>query len=75
MAGTTYAGTIENIRYFGDNRAIVDVSAEIRGMKGADGATAPPLKHHVTWIAEKQAGKWVAHGARAFVFVSGPSGK
>jgi uncharacterized protein (TIGR02246 family) len=75
MAGTTYAGTIEKIRYLGENRAIVDVAGEIRGMKGPDGAAAPPFKHHVTWIAEKQAGKWVAHGARAFVFVPGPPGK
>ena len=52
MAGTTYAGTIESIRYLGENRAIVDVGAEIRGMRGPGGAATPPFKHHVTWIAE-----------------------
>ncbi len=72
MVGTTYAGTIENIRYIGKKVAIVDVAGEISGMKGPDGAAAPPFKHHVTWIAEKKAGKWMADGARAFVLMSGP---
>jgi uncharacterized protein (TIGR02246 family) len=72
MAGTTYAGTVENIHYIGKNLAIVDVAGEISGMKQPDGAAAPPFKHHVTWIAEKKAGKWMAHGARAFVLVPAP---
>ena len=72
MAGTTYAGNIESIRYLGDHYAIVDVAGEIRGMKGPNGAAGPPFKHHVTWIAEKKAGKWFAHGARAFVPVPPP---
>ena|SRR5436190_2536671 len=72
MAGTTYTGTIENIRYLGKNVAIVDVAAEITGMKAPDGSTAPPFKHHVTWIAEKKGGKWMADGARAFVAVPMP---
>ena len=72
MAGTTYAGTIENIRYIGKNVAIVDVAGEVSGMKDRDGAAKPPFKHHVTWIAEKKAGKWMAVGARAFVPMSAP---
>jgi uncharacterized protein (TIGR02246 family) len=72
MAGTTYSGTIENIRYMGKNVAIVDVAGEINGMKGPDGAAAPPFKHHVTWIAEKKTGKWMAVGARAFVPIHAP---
>ena len=72
MAGSTYAGTIENIRYIGKNVAIVDVAGEITGMKGPDGAAAPPFKHHVTWIAEKKAGKWMADGARAFGTLHAP---
>src|SRR6476646_2002559 len=31
MAGTTYSGTIENIRYLSKTVAIVDVAAEISG--------------------------------------------
>jgi uncharacterized protein (TIGR02246 family) len=73
MASTTYAGTIENIRYIGKNVAIVDVACEITGMKGPDGAAVPPLKHHVTWIAEKKGGKWMADGARAFVAMHAPT--
>jgi uncharacterized protein (TIGR02246 family) len=72
MAGTTYAGNVESIRYLGDQYAIVDVTAEIRGMKSPDGPAGPPFKHHVTWIAEKKAGNWLAHGARAFVLVPAP---
>ena len=72
MAGTTYSGTIETIRYLDKNIAIVDVAGEVAGVKGPDGATAPPFKHHVTWIAEKKGGKWLAHGARAFVFLTMP---
>ena len=73
MAGTTYAGTIENIRYISDTVAIVDVAGEISGMKGLDGAAAPPFKHHVTWIAGKKFGKWMADGARAFALVPAPT--
>jgi uncharacterized protein (TIGR02246 family) len=72
MAGTTYSGTIESIRYLGDHYAIVDVAGEIKGMKGPDGSSGPPFKHHVTWIAEKKAGKWLALGARAFALVPAP---
>ena len=73
MAGTTYSGTIESIRYLTRTIAIVDVAAEITGMKAPDGSMAPPFKHHVTWIAEKKGGKWLAHGARAFVFAPAPA--
>ncbi len=73
MAKSKYAGTIESIRYIGKDVAIVDVAGEITGMKGADGADAPPFKHHVTWIAHKNAGKWSAVGARAFVTVPPPN--
>jgi uncharacterized protein (TIGR02246 family) len=72
MAGTTYSGTIEHIRYLNRNIAIVDVAGEITGMKAPDGSTAPPFKHHVTWIAENKGGKWFAHGARAFVTIPMP---
>jgi hypothetical protein len=53
----------------------VDVAGEITGMKGPDGAPMPPFKHHVTWIARKVDGKWMAEGARAFAFVHGPEPK
>lgn len=72
MVGTTYAGIIENIRYLGKNFAIVDVTAEITGIKGPDGAAAPPFKHHVTWVCEKKAGKWMAVAARPCVSVPVP---
>ena len=74
MAGTTYSGTIESIRYIGEV-AIVDVAGEITGMKTPDGAAAPPFKHHVTWIARKVDGKWMAEGARAFAYMPAPAPK
>jgi len=73
MAGSTYAGTIESIRYLRKNVAIIDVAGEISGMKGPNGTPAPPFKHHVTWIAEKKGGTWVADGARAFVTLPPPA--
>ena len=71
MAGTTYSGTVESIRYIGDV-AIVDVEGEITGMKAPDGTAAPAFKHHVTWIARKVDGKWMAECARAFVHLPAP---
>ncbi|MGZ4963429.1 MAG: SgcJ/EcaC family oxidoreductase [Limisphaerales bacterium] len=75
MAGTTYSGTIESIRYMSKNIAIIDVAGEIAGMKSPDGSAAPPFKHHVTWIAEKKGAKWMAFGARAFASIPPPSGE
>ena len=72
MKDSTYSGTVESIRHIGDV-AIVDVEAEIAGMKGPDGAAIPPFKHHVTWIARKVDGKWMAEGARAFAYVPAPA--
>jgi len=73
MKDSTYSGTVENIRHIGDV-AIVDVEGEITGMKNAEGNEMPPFKHHVTWIARKVDGKWMAEGARAFAYRRPPAG-
>jgi uncharacterized protein (TIGR02246 family) len=73
LAGTTYSGTIESIRYLAKNVAVVDVAGEISGMKGPDGTMAPPFKHHVTWIAEKKDGKWMAVCTRVAVPLPPPA--
>jgi uncharacterized protein (TIGR02246 family) len=73
MAKSTYSGKIESIRYIGTDVAIVDVDGEVKGIVDKDGASAPPLKHHVTWIATKKDGKWMAVGARAFVAAAPPA--
>jgi len=73
MAGTAYVGNIESIRYIARTIAIVDVAGEVDGMKGPDGAAMPPFKHHVTWVAEKKDGKWMAQAARAFAPVPPPA--
>jgi uncharacterized protein (TIGR02246 family) len=72
MVGTTYVGSVVNIRYIGKNAAVIDVDAEVDGMKGPDGAAMPPFKHHVTWVAEKKEGKWMALAARPCVAVPPP---
>lgn len=72
MVGTTYAGVVDDIRFIGKDAAIVDVTAEVSGMTGADGKPAPPFKHHVTWVAEKKNGKWMAIAARPCVAVPAP---
>jgi uncharacterized protein (TIGR02246 family) len=72
MAKSSYAGTIESIRFVGTDVAIIDVNGEVTGIVGADGSTAPPFKHHVTWVAAKKDGKWQAICARAFVAAPRP---
>lgn len=72
MAGTTYSGTIESIRYLDDDLAVVDMAGEITGMKNPDGSAAQPFKHHVTWMLEKKHGKWLASAVRAFVYIPAP---
>ena len=70
MKGTTYSGTITDIRFAAPNVAVVDVDAVVTGMKAPDGTDAPPLKHHVTWVAVKKNRKWMALAARPAVPVS-----
>ena len=72
MAGTTYSGTIESIRYLDDDLAVVDVAGEITGMKNPDGSAAQPFKHHVTWIIKQKHGKWLALSVRAFGYLPAP---
>jgi uncharacterized protein (TIGR02246 family) len=62
--GTTYAGTITDIRFIGKTTTVVDVDAEVSGAKGPDGNVMPPMKHHVTWVAVKKHGKWMAFATR-----------
>ena len=52
--------------------AVVEVAAEITGMKNPDGSAAQPFKHHVTWIIEKKHGKWLALSVRAFAYLPAP---
>jgi uncharacterized protein (TIGR02246 family) len=73
MVGTTYAGTVDNVRLIDKDAAVVDVTAEVSGMKGADGVVKPPLKHHVTWVAKKTGGKWMAIAARPCIPASPPA--
>ncbi len=73
MVGTTYAGTITEIRFPEKDVAVVDVEAVVSGMKDAAGKEQPPLKHHVTWVVKKEHGKWMAFAARPCVPVPPPA--
>ena len=48
--------------------AVVDVSANISGIRGSDGAAAPDYAHHVVWVFVKKDGKWMAAAARPYRF-------
>ena len=52
--------------------AIADVTANISGVHGADGAAAPDFLHHVTWVFVKKDGKWLAAAARPYQFGAEP---
>ena len=67
MVGTIYSAVIESVRFLGKDVAILDVAAEIRGIGGPETTEPQVLKHHVTWVAEKQDDKWVAIASRPSV--------
>jgi len=52
--------------------AIVDVTANISGVQGPDGAAAPDYLHHVTWVFVKKDGKWMATAVRPYQFGAEP---
>lgn len=64
MVGTIYSAVIDKVRFLGKDVAIIDVSAEIRGIGGPETTEPQVLKHHVTWVAEKREDQWVAVAAR-----------
>jgi len=68
--GTTYVGKIDDIRLIGRDVAAVDVTAEVIGAKDAAGKVTPPMKHHVTWVAVKRHGTWMAFATRPCVPLS-----
>lgn len=67
MVGTIYSAVIDSVRFLGKDVAIIDVSAEIRGIGGPETTGPQVLKHHVTWVAEKRDDKWMAVAARPSV--------
>ena len=76
-SGVFKASKYENrevkIQWITPDVAIADVTANISGVHGSDGAAAPDFLHHVTWVFVKKDGNWMAAAARPYKF--GPEPK
>src|SRR5690349_17314437 len=55
-----YDTTEIKIQWVTPDVAIVDLSANISGVKKPDGTAAPDYAHHVTWVFVKKDGKWMS---------------
>jgi len=65
---TKYVTSDVKVQWVTPDVAIVDVTANISGVHGPDGAAAPDYPHHVTWVFVKKDGKWMAAAARPYQF-------
>jgi len=72
--GTTHTFSDFSFRFLTPSYAEVDATGEIVGIKGADGATMPPLHIHVFGIVKKTGGTWMIHDARPYVIAT-PQGQ
>ena len=73
--GTKYESKDVKFQWVTPEVAIVDLTANISGMKAADGSSAPDFPHHVTWVFVKKDGKWMAAAARPYQFTAKPAEK
>ena len=69
---TKYEISDVKIQWVTPDVAIADVTANISGVHGPDGAAAPDYPHHVTWVFMKKDGKWMAVAARPYQFGTMP---
>jgi len=71
--GSTYTASEIKIQWITRDVALADVTGNISGIKGPDGAAAAPdFAHHVSWLWVKKDGKWMTAAARAFQFSGRP---
>jgi uncharacterized protein (TIGR02246 family) len=68
--GTQYASSEVKVQWVTPDVAVADVTANITGIRSADGAAAPDYLHHVVWVLVKKDGKWMAAAARPYQFPS-----
>jgi uncharacterized protein (TIGR02246 family) len=66
--GTKYETSDVKFQWLSQTSVIVDVTANISGIRTPDGAAAPDYGHHVTWVFVKNDGKWMAAAARPYQF-------
>jgi uncharacterized protein (TIGR02246 family) len=69
---TTYTTSEVSMQSVTPDVAVVDVTANISGVRGPDGAAAPDYLHHVVWVFVKKDGNWLAAAARPYKFEAKP---
>lgn len=69
---TKYESKDVTVQWVTPDVAVADVSANISGIRGPDGAAAPDYAHHVVWVLVKKDGKWMAAAARPYQFPPKP---
>ena len=72
MKGTTLKITSSSVRILGADAAILDLDAEITGMKAPDGTDLPLFDHHVTIVMVKKDGTWWIVSARPVKYLPTP---
>ena len=65
---TKYATSDVKFQWVTPDVAVVDVSANVSGIRGSDGAATPDYAHHVVWVFVKKGGMWMAAAARPYQF-------
>jgi uncharacterized protein (TIGR02246 family) len=65
---TRYVTSDIKIQWVTPDVAVADVTANISGVHGPDGAAAPDYPHHVTWVLVKKDGKWMTAAVRPYQF-------
>ena len=58
MKGTTYKVTSSSVRILGSEAAVLDLDADVTGMKAPDGTDLPTFDHHLTVVMVKKDGAW-----------------
>ncbi len=72
LKGTTYTTSDVKVQWVTPDVAVADVTGNIAGVHGPDGAAAPDYPHHVVWVFVKKDGKWMAAAARPYQFSAKP---
>ncbi len=73
MKGTTYKVTSSSVRVLGSEAAVLDLDADVTGMKAPDGTDLPTFDHHVTIVMVKKDGAWWIVAARPVEYVPTPA--
>jgi len=67
---TQYKTSDVTVQWITPEIAVADITANISGIHGPDGAAAPDYAHHVVWVLVKKDGQWMAAAARPYQFMA-----